>query len=150
LSLRLVFRAAALLLVTLLLIACGGSTNHPMPRLAVTFARTPVPIALNSYCWKTDGPGSCADGGSINSAVLARGLDAVRVLPGSVGQLGFDRKPAALDLAAGTDETHLQPVPVSGNYFRAPSEPGRYAFRVLGRWHEGDASWVFVVTVTAA
>jgi hypothetical protein len=140
-------RWVAISLATLLLTACGGSSNSQLPRLAVTFARTPVPLALNSYCWQAQGKGTCADRGSIDSEIRARGLDAIRVLPGSVGQVGFDRRPTAIKLVAGPDESHLDPVPVSQDYFRAPSAPGRYAFRVSGRWHEGDASWVFVVTV---
>ena len=144
-------RRLALMLATLLLLACGGSnSNTSLPRLAVTFARTPVPIALGSYCWQTVNHGHCVDGGSIQSEIVARGLDAIRVLPGSAGQIAFDRTPNTLSLSAGADEDHLEPIAVSGNSFRSPATAGHYAFRLSGHWREGDASWVFVVTVTPA
>lgn len=144
-------RLAAAALAAMLVIACGGSNNATsLPRLAVTFARTPVPIALGSYCWQTEGQGRCVDGGSIQSEIRTRGLDPVRVLPGSPGQIALDRSPLALNLTDGFDEQHLEPVPLSGRSFHAPSVPGRYAFRLSGHWREGDASWVFVVTVAAA
>jgi hypothetical protein len=146
-----VLRRLTVSLATLMLLACGGSSsNTSLPRLSVSFARTPVPLALGSYCWQTVNSGHCVDGGSIQSEIVARGLDAVRVLPASAGQITFDRAPKTLSLSAGPDEDHLEPVPVSGNSFRSPATAGRYAFRLTGRWHEGDASWVFVVTVTPA
>ena len=144
-------RRVATVLATFLLLACGGSnSNTGLPRLGVTFARTPVPIALGSYCWQTVNQGRCVDGGSIQSEILARGLDAIRVLPGSAGQVAFDRSPSKLNLTAGPDEDHLDPLPISGNSFHAPSTAGRYVFRLSGHWQEGDASWVFVVTVAPA
>jgi hypothetical protein len=142
-------RWASVALAVTLLSACGGS-NGPtsIPRLAVSFARTPVPIALNGHCWQTQNHGRCADPTPIQSEILARGLDAIRVLPDSQGQVAFDHYPDVLNLTAGLDEAHLEPVLTSRGSFRAPSAPGRYDFHLSGRWHEGEASWVFVVTVS--
>lgn len=49
-----------------------------------------------------------------------------------------------MGLTFGSDEAHLQAVPVAGP---APPTPGRWEYLLSGRWDHGDVNWVFLVSV---
>jgi hypothetical protein len=132
---------------TLVLMACTGLGGAAKPLMTVKIAGAIVPNAMGSYCWSSGGHGECADMASIDGVIQAGGLSPIRVLADSPGTISFDRRPKSMDLMFGSDEAHLQAVPLSGLSFRAPSTPGRWEYLLSGRWDEGDVSWVFLVSV---
>jgi hypothetical protein len=140
-------RLAATVAATLALMACTGLGGAAKPQVAVKIAAATVPTAMGSYCWSSGGHGECADMASIEAVIQAGGLSPIRVSADSPGTISFDRRPKSMDLMVGPDQAHLQPVPLAGLSFRAPSTPGRWEYLLSGRWDEGEVSWVFLVSV---
>jgi hypothetical protein len=138
---------AATVAATLVLTACTGLGGVAKPQVTVKIAGATVPTAMGSYCWSSAGHGECADMASIEAVIQAGGLSPIRVLADSPGTISFDRRPKSMDLMVGSDEAHLQTVPLAGLSFRTPSTPGRWEYLLSGRWDEGDVSWVFLVSV---
>jgi hypothetical protein len=143
-------RWAATFASTLMFAGCAGVGGAAMPQVGVKIAGANVPTAMGSYCWSSVGHGECADMASMEAVIQARGLSPIRVLANGSGAITFDRRPNSLDLMVGSDQAHLQAVPLSGLSFEAPSTPGRWEYLLSGRWDEGDVSWVFLVLVGAS
>jgi hypothetical protein len=137
----------AALAVTLLLTGCNGLGWVAKPQANVKIGGATVPTAMGSYCWSSGGQSECVDMASIDSVIQAGGLSPIRVLANNPGAISFDRPPKSMDLKFGSDEAHLQAVPVVGMSFRAPSTPGRWEYVLSGQWDQGDVSWVFLVSV---
>jgi len=140
-------RLAAAVGATLVLIACAGPGGVAKPQVQVKIAGTIVPAAMGSYCWSSGGQGQCVDMASMHAVAQTRGLTPTHVLAASPGTITFDRYPRSLDLMAGSDEAHLQAVPMDAMSFQAPSTPGVWEYLLSGRWDQGDVTWVFLISV---
>jgi len=138
---------AATVAATFILMACTGLCGAAKPQVTVKIAGATVPTAMGSYCWSSGGHGECADMASIEAVIQAGGLSPIRASADSPGTISFDRRPKSMVLMVGSDEAHLQPVPLATLSFRVPSTPGRWEYLLSGRWDEGDVSWVFLVSV---
>src|SRR5450759_4930900 len=103
---------AATVAATLVLMACTGLGGVAKPQVTVKIAGATVPTAMGSYCWSSGGHGECADMASVEAVIQAGGLSPVPVLADSPGTISFDRWPKSMDLMFGSDEAHLQAVPV--------------------------------------
>jgi hypothetical protein len=141
-------RSTVVIASSISLAACFGPGEIAMPKVEVTIAGTAVPAGLGSYCWPSGGNSvTCADMLSIETVIQGDHLAPSLASAASPGTISFDRRPKSMGLMVGSDEAHLQAVPLTGNAFQAPVSPGRWVYMVSARWAEGDVSWVFVVSV---
>lgn len=144
--------------VLLLLAACASKParleGEGPPKATIQAGGRTYETKLGTYCWSTSSGGKCVD--AVGPEQLLKGKQPITVKPGAEIAFKIDYEPQPnefhLSQISGSDYAD---VPLEGQTFRAPSQPGLYYYTYGVWWKDpkdprvsnGDAFYSFALKV---
>lgn len=148
--------AAPVLFILFNLIGCSsnGMEGEKPPKSIIQIGKQTYETKLGSYCWNSNGQGTCVD--TVGPVELLKGKKPIEVRPGEVVifVMNYRPKPNKFHLTQINNNNEIDIV-VEHNHFTAPVNKGIY-FYSYGVWwmdekiehlSNGSASYAFALEV---
>ncbi|UKS57431.1 hypothetical protein [Exiguobacterium acetylicum] len=137
----------AILLILVVCIIVFEPFRGAPPNPEVEAQGKDVPTVQGSFCWDSLLRSQCVDKTYRNGLDMVKKQTPVNVSAGESVRVELSGNPEQVELIQWNDQKKESRISLNNDQFKAPMEPGVYAYELQSRWKKGDGQFGFALKV---